>query len=336
MPAGITYIGNTRSSPRWAGDYGGRDHIEAWPAKIDPTLFVDQAGIVVTVSGTAAQNATSISISALVLSALANTVLVAQGNVLIPSGTVLDFGGGKFARLTADAINGATTLTVSALPTALAAADTATYSWFGTTYIPSGVLISRSNPNRTSTGLFGPANLSHEEIYLLYDDIADAKQFTDCTMYRHRWLVKENYLPNYAAMVADSGITNPTVAPTLGHAGSDGSASAGAIQVGYTFSNALGETLISPLASVTKLTTEHISVADITFLTNATAINFYASVAPASGILGYVKSLTAHGATTLLTDGAGVRIPSANQTKGSLGSNLDWIRANYDCIQGVN
>jgi hypothetical protein len=45
----------------------------------------------------------------------------------IPAGAVLDFGTNKFARLTAAAVTGATTLTVAALPTALVDADVAYY-----------------------------------------------------------------------------------------------------------------------------------------------------------------------------------------------------------------
>jgi hypothetical protein len=46
----------------------------------------------------------------------------------IPSGTVLNFGGAKFARLTAGAAAGAVALAVAAIPTALVDNDTATYA----------------------------------------------------------------------------------------------------------------------------------------------------------------------------------------------------------------
>lgn len=58
----------------------------------------------------------------------ATSVPVAALTGAIPSGTTLDFGGAKFARLTAAAASGATTLTVAALPTALVSGDTATYA----------------------------------------------------------------------------------------------------------------------------------------------------------------------------------------------------------------
>lgn len=58
----------------------------------------------------------------------ATSVPVAALTAAIPSGTVLNFGTNKFARLTADAIVGAVTLTVAAIPTALVSGDTATYA----------------------------------------------------------------------------------------------------------------------------------------------------------------------------------------------------------------
>lgn len=56
------------------------------------------------------------------------SVPVAALTAAIPSGTTLDFGGAKFARLTAAAAAGAVALTVAALPTALVSGDTATYA----------------------------------------------------------------------------------------------------------------------------------------------------------------------------------------------------------------
>ena len=74
-------------------------------SKSDVTATVGVAG--------AAQGATSVPVAAL--------------SGPIPSGTVLDFGGAKFARLTANAAAGATSLTVTALVTALVSGDAATY-----------------------------------------------------------------------------------------------------------------------------------------------------------------------------------------------------------------
>ena len=59
--------------------------------------------------------------------ATATSIPVAALSGPIPSGTVLDFGTNKFARLTADAVATDTALTVAALPTALVSTNTATY-----------------------------------------------------------------------------------------------------------------------------------------------------------------------------------------------------------------
>jgi hypothetical protein len=77
------------------------------------TSFYSTAVVVTVGTGGAAQGATTVPVTAL------------PG--ALPNGTTLDFGGAKFARLTAAAAAGATSLTVAALPTAVVAGDTATY-----------------------------------------------------------------------------------------------------------------------------------------------------------------------------------------------------------------
>lgn len=95
--------------------------------------------VVVTTSATASQGATAVTVTAL------------PG--AIPSGTTLDFGGAKFARLTADAAAGATSLTVAALPTALASGDTATYVGpNGKRVLPAGTVVG----DTLGSGLISP------------------------------------------------------------------------------------------------------------------------------------------------------------------------------------
>lgn len=57
----------------------------------------------------------------------ATSVPVAALSGPIPAGVTIDFGGAKFARLTAAAVQGAVTLTVAAIPTALVSTDTGYY-----------------------------------------------------------------------------------------------------------------------------------------------------------------------------------------------------------------
>lgn len=215
MSTNVNTYGNLRSSPVWAGDFFSREHVLPVPAKVSAAAFADQGGVPVTVAtGGAAQGATSIPVDALALSALANTVVLAQGNVLIPAGATLDFGGAKFARLTADATHGATALTVSALPTALVAGDKASYSPRGTRFIPSGTFVGRTYAERDANTAFGPAAVTDDELFLTVYDIVDANANADAELCRHGSLVKENYLPEWATLSAGTaGVQTLTLAP---------------------------------------------------------------------------------------------------------------------------
>jgi hypothetical protein len=195
--AGTQFSGNQRTSPVWAGDFGGREHILPWPAKVDASQFTDAAGVVVTVGANAAQNATSVTVTALAFPGLSNTTVISSGSVLIPAGTTLYFGGAKVATLTANAKVGDTTLTVAALPTALVSGDTATYSPHNTLFIPSGTAVGRTWTERNAGTPFGPAAAADDEIFFTMFDVVDARTVNDIELYRPGSMVKENYLPGY-------------------------------------------------------------------------------------------------------------------------------------------
>jgi hypothetical protein len=197
--ARMNFIGNIKSPPVWAADFGGREHIELFPAKIDASAFVDEGGIKVTAAATSA-DATSITVTALALPINPLNNNLGVGNVLIPKGTTLHFGGKKFATLTADAVLGATSLTVSAIPTAIDVGDVAYYSKHGTKYIKSGKLVGRTLAERDAGTAFGPAAVTDDEIFLTLFDVADANVSDDIELYRHRSTVKENYLPDYTTL----------------------------------------------------------------------------------------------------------------------------------------
>lgn len=178
---------NTLSSPGWAGDFLNREHLLPGGAKLDGSQFNTNTAVVVTTSASALASATSISVSAL--------------SGALPSGTVLSFGGAKFARLTAAAAAGATSLTVAAIPTALASGDTATYT--GTSQIKtvvSGTAVGRTYTERDAGTGFGPAGDSDDEIYLLAFDVTDAAINPDCDLYRPGGIVKETTLPNWSTL----------------------------------------------------------------------------------------------------------------------------------------
>lgn len=197
------FIGNQRTSPTWMADWAGREHLALFPAKLDPAQFSDASGIKAVSTGVAAIAATSVPVTALTYPANASTTLISAGNVVIPKGTVLRFGAdAKLAVLTADALVGATALTVAPLLTALAANDTAYYNKFGGIFVPSGTLIGRTFAERDANIAFGPADVAgpDDEIFLTAFDVADASDNADVELYRNGERVYENYLPNYASL----------------------------------------------------------------------------------------------------------------------------------------
>lgn len=197
------FVGNLRSRPRWLADYTDRiNSILPFPVLLDPAQFVDWAGVTVTVGAAGAiATATSVPIDALTLGPLSNTVAISTGNVLIPAGTTLDFGGLKFATLTADAKVGDTSLTVRALVTALVDNDVARYNEFGNKYLPSGILIGRTYAERTAGTPFGPAATGDDEVYLTRYDIPDLNKDSGAEVVKHGCTIRENYLPEYDSLL---------------------------------------------------------------------------------------------------------------------------------------
>lgn len=207
MGAKVVFRGNSRSTPVWAGDFGGREHILPWPAKIDPTLFTDAAGIVVINQGIAAIGATVLNVSALTSPAVNSITIINNDSVVIKARSVLQFGAinsGKFAMVAVDSLVGDTTIQIQPLSVALADQDLATFSTYGIRYVPAGTLVGRTFVQRAANGLFHPADVTtpDDEIYLTMFDIIDAIDNNDTEFYRPGSLVKENYLPNYASMNA--------------------------------------------------------------------------------------------------------------------------------------
>lgn len=175
------------SPPVWMGDFSSRDSILPFPGKINPTGFLAEDGAIVTVAAIAAVDAVAVTVAAL-------------PNAL-PIGTVLDFGGKKFARLTAAAAKNAASLTVAPLATALAINDVATYAGVSKKRVPSGTLVGRTYAERDAGTGFGPADVAaDDEIYLTVRDISDLSMQTDMEFYKPNSLVKENFLPGWATM----------------------------------------------------------------------------------------------------------------------------------------
>lgn len=177
------------TSPVWAGDFMSRDHLVPGPFHVVASQFIAPDGVRVTVdTAGAAANATAVPVTAL--------------SGAIPSGTLLDFGGKKFARLSAAAAAGATSLTVDALATALVAADVATYAGTKKKSIRDGTAVGRTYAERDAGTGMGPAAATDDEVFLLAFEITDADVDNGAVMYRPNAQVKENRLPDWAGLAS--------------------------------------------------------------------------------------------------------------------------------------
>jgi hypothetical protein len=174
---------NEISSPTWAGDFMGRDHLVPGGANIDPTQFKALDAVIVTADGANNAAATVLNVDAL--------------TGPIPVGTILHFGPGKFARLTSAAPAGAEALNVEALPTAIADNNQAVYAGAGKKVIRSGTAVGRTFAERANGDPFGPADPTDSEIYLVAFENPEPDRNPVVELYRHGSVVKENFLPDY-------------------------------------------------------------------------------------------------------------------------------------------
>ncbi len=189
--ARIVYEPTDQTTDRkWIADFLNREHLLAGGAKLDAAQFIGVKSVRVTVGAAGAAGG-------------ATTVPVAALGAAIPNGTVLNFGTNKFATLNAAAAAGATSLTTLAIPTALVSGDTAVYVPKGSfKTVPSGTILGRTYAERDANTPFGPAADTDDEVYLLVFAVTDADINNDVTLYRWGSLVKENFLPTFAAASA--------------------------------------------------------------------------------------------------------------------------------------
>jgi hypothetical protein len=111
-------------------------------------------------------------------------------------------------------------------------------------------------------------------------------------------------------------ITNPNSAPTVSAVGSSTNLGAGTYKVAYSFKNASGETLISPLATITISAGDLIRVSSISLTTNATGVNYYLSPVPGRTEV-YLAATNSGGENTDLTSVRGFVKFWARQQVGS-------------------
>jgi hypothetical protein len=186
------FVPNQITAPQWAGDYFDRESLLPGGAKADPTQFPATDAVTATSPAGAALGATAIPVSA-----LTNP---------IPSGTLLYFGAGVYARLTALAALGATSLAVEALPVAVPAGASATYLGLGKKTVRSGTYVGRTYAERDAGTGFGPAASTDDERFLVAFEVPDLARNNDIDLYRHNKIVRENFLPDYTAISANSAL----------------------------------------------------------------------------------------------------------------------------------
>lgn len=173
-----------RTPPAWAGDGLNNKTILPGGIKLDASQFTSAE---LTVNAIAAVDATSITLA----SGLTREINIGQ---------VIDFGGKKFARVTAFAPVGATAVGIAPLVTALAVGDTGNFS--GTKFIPSGTLVGRTFAERSAGAGFGPGATTDDELFLLAYDVPNAIENPFGAAYRHTCLVFENYLPGWSGLAS--------------------------------------------------------------------------------------------------------------------------------------
>jgi len=175
--------------PGFVGDFLNREHLLPGGIKLDATTFPGVDAIAATTTG-AAQGATAVPVAALAGA--------------IPSGTVLDFGGAKFARLTANAAAGATSLTVAALPTALVNGDVARYLASGLKKrVAAGTPVfatqaafeaAGTNGLRWKNAGNGVAVGATDYVMILAFDVQDLDDSTDADALRRGTLIRVNHM----------------------------------------------------------------------------------------------------------------------------------------------
>lgn len=194
MSAGINIRTNELGRPRWCADFLSRDHLVPVPAKIDPNAFRDYNAVTVKLNGNVSADAVALVVDPL--------------TAPIPAGANLYFGESKeLVRVTADAVVGATSITVQAVPTAMEDNDEAYYQQVqNRKYLPSGLLVGRTYAERDASTPYGVGDDTDDQLFLTAFEVWDAEQNNDIELVRHGTVIKENYLPEWATISADANL----------------------------------------------------------------------------------------------------------------------------------
>ena len=186
---GMAYHGtattSTQAFPTWFKDYEDRSTLLPGGVTVTPADFTPLDSITVTADGNAAAAAESVTLREALTRA-------------IPQGTILNFGGGAYAELTAPAAEGDTELTVAPLPAQVDDGDTATYRGTNAAGISAGTLIGRTYAEQEAGTPFGPFTDGDDEVYLVLHDVADLTKNPWVTAIQPGSRIATNHLPGWA------------------------------------------------------------------------------------------------------------------------------------------
>jgi hypothetical protein len=187
--------------PNWLGEQYSPDRLIPGGGQVTNSVFPAFDAVRVTSPAGAAASATTIPVSAILLQSDGSPLAV--GQVAIPVGALIDFGGTKIAVVTANVLRGATSIAVRSLPAAIAANDVGTYLGVGKRTVPSGTLVGRTLAERDAGGRFEPWTAGDEDVFLTFWDAdLSAVGSDEVALLRPNTIVKENYIPGFAAMSA--------------------------------------------------------------------------------------------------------------------------------------
>lgn len=194
--------------PAFIKDYLSRDRVLPGGAMLDPSGFSKADETVLTAGSAAAQNDTTIALSA----AIPTDDRGAQ--VRIPSGTLLDFGT-NVVELAADAVTGDASLTVAPLPAGgVGNGDTATYAGQGPKFVPPGTVVGRTRSEAEANAGFSPVaftpgtSVDDDEVYLTVYPVQNAETNAEVELLRPNagTVLVYSLIPGWADM--DSAVQN--------------------------------------------------------------------------------------------------------------------------------
>lgn len=192
MSPNVTFKKYQRVTPNWLG------------AKITDPKVVIPGGILLNAAEFYREDRVTVTLAAGAVTSGANKTLTAAtaltGN--IPAGTILDFGAGEFATLTAGATKGSTSIAGVTLASDLEGGESATYAGVGKIRAEGGTFVGRTLAERdagTGYGIADPA--SDEQFALLLHDVDLSEEDVAAAVQPNAGnVIYENLLPGWAAL----------------------------------------------------------------------------------------------------------------------------------------